>query len=53
MNSTDIKDLITLLNALIIVKRIIPDVKLIVGGKGTLLEYYRKMVADAGSHRKC
>ncbi len=47
MNFTDIKDLITLLKALKLVKKIIPDVKLIVGGKGTLLEYYRKMVVDA------
>ncbi len=42
------KGLDYLIKSLIIVKRIIPDVKLIVGGKGTLLEYYRKMVVDAG-----
>ncbi|HEX7468976.1 MAG TPA: glycosyltransferase family 4 protein [Methanobacterium sp.] len=41
------KGLDYLIKSLTIVKRIIPDVKLIVGGKGTLLEYYRKMVADA------
>jgi glycosyltransferase involved in cell wall biosynthesis len=34
--------------AIILVKKVIPDVKLIVGGKGTLLEYYRKMVVDYG-----
>ena len=43
------KGLDYLIKSLKIVKRIIPDVKLIVGGKGTLLEYYRKMVADAES----
>ena len=40
------KGLDYLLKAIISVKKIIPDVKLIVGGKGTLLEYYRKMVRD-------
>jgi glycosyltransferase involved in cell wall biosynthesis len=41
------KGLDYLLKSLIIVKNIIPDVKLIVGGKGTLLKYYSKMVDDA------
>jgi len=40
------KGLKYLLKALILVKNVIPDVKLIVGGKGTLLEYYRKIVID-------
>lgn len=40
------KGLNYLLNALKKVKRVIPDVKLIVGGKGTLLEYYGDMVSD-------
>ena len=37
-----------LLEALKIVKNEINDVKLIVGGKGALLEYYSKMADDAG-----
>jgi glycosyltransferase involved in cell wall biosynthesis len=41
------KGLDYLLKSLKIVKNLIPDVKLIVGGKGTLLKYYSKMVADA------
>jgi glycosyltransferase involved in cell wall biosynthesis len=40
------KGLDYLLKALISVKKTIPNVKLIVGGKGTLLEYYRKLVVD-------
>lgn len=42
------KGLDYLLDALKKVKTVIPDVKLIVGGKGTLLEYYRDMVSDYG-----
>jgi glycosyltransferase involved in cell wall biosynthesis len=40
------KGLDYLLKAIGIVKNVIPDIKLIVGGKGALLEYYRKMVED-------
>ena len=40
------KGLDYLLKALILVKKVIPDVKLIVGGKGSLLDYYRNMVVD-------
>ena len=40
------KGLDYLIKALILVKKVIPDVKLIVGGKGSLLDYYRKMVVD-------
>ena len=42
------KGLDYLLNALKIVKCEIPNIKLIVGGEGVLLEYYRKMVKEAG-----
>lgn len=42
------KGLDYLLNALKIVKHDIKDVKLIVGGKGKLLDYYRDMVNDMG-----
>jgi len=40
------KGLDYLLKALILVKKIIPNVKLIVGGEGSLLKYYRKLVVD-------
>lgn len=42
------KGLDYLLEALKLVKTEIHDVKLIVGGKGTLLDYYRKIVHDMG-----
>ncbi|MEN4005915.1 MAG: glycosyltransferase family 4 protein [Methanobacteriaceae archaeon] len=37
-----------LLKALKQVRKVIPDVKLIIGGKGALLDYYSKMVNDLG-----
>lgn len=42
------KGLEYLLKALKIVKKEIPSLKLIVGGKGILMEYYRKMAASMG-----
>jgi glycosyltransferase involved in cell wall biosynthesis len=42
------KGLDYLLKALQQVKKVIPDVKLIIGGKGVLLDYYSKMANDMG-----
>ena len=42
------KGLEYLLKALTIVKKEIPDVKLVVGGKGSLLEYYKNVTSDLG-----
>lgn len=42
------KGLDYLLEALKIVKKDIPDIKLIVGGKGTLLEHYKEIVDESG-----
>ena len=42
------KGLDYLLKALKQVKKVIPDVKLIIGGKGVLLDYYIKMANDLG-----
>lgn len=44
------KGLEYLLNAIKIVKEEIKDVKLIVGGKGSLLEYYKSMAKSLGIH---
>jgi glycosyltransferase involved in cell wall biosynthesis len=45
------KGLDYLLNALKIVKKEINDVKLIVGGKGVLIDYYRDMADSMGLHQ--
>ncbi len=42
------KGLEYLLKALTIVKKEIPDVKLVVGGKGSLLEHYKNVTSDLG-----
>ncbi|WP_048190626.1 glycosyltransferase family 4 protein [Methanobacterium sp. SMA-27] len=42
------KGLDFLLKAIVIVKNSIPDINLVIGGKGALLDYYRKMVVDLG-----
>ncbi|MDD3985701.1 MAG: glycosyltransferase family 4 protein [Methanobacterium sp.] len=42
------KGLDYLLKAILIVKNTIPDIKLVIGGKGSLLDYYHKMVVDLG-----
>lgn len=42
------KGLDHLLNALKIIKEEIPSVELVIGGKGTLMDYYRQMAASLG-----